>query len=156
MKAASIYEIKNELNEAGEKKLKELILRLAKFKKENKELLTFLLYEASNIPVFVKSVKEEMDEQFEEINYLNHYYIKKSLRKILRGLTRYSRFMDDKQAEADLLIYFCKKIKSNKIPVLKGTVLGNIYHGQLNKVQKIILSLHEDLQYDYKKMLDEL
>ncbi len=156
MKAASIHEIKNELNEAGEKKLKELILRLARFKKENKELLTFLLYEAGNIPAFVKSVKEEMDDQFEEINHLNHYYIKKSLRKILRGLTRFSRFMEDKQAEADLLIYFCKKIKANKIPVVKGTVLGNIYHVQVSKVRKIITALHEDLQYDYEKMLEEL
>jgi hypothetical protein len=156
MKTSSIHELKSELNQTGEKQLRELILRLARFKKENKELLSFILSESGNIPGFVQSIKDEMDEQFEEINHLNHYYIKKSLRKILRNITKYSRYMEDKRAEADLLLYFCARIRSNKIPVIKGTVLGNIYHNQVAKIKKLIQTLHDDLQYDYEKLLQEI
>ena len=58
MKAASLSELKKELSSRPPQELLELCLRLTKFKKENKELLTYLLYEASNEPAFVKSVKK--------------------------------------------------------------------------------------------------
>jgi hypothetical protein len=43
MKAASILELKQELQHTSSKEIVELCLRLARFKKENKELLTFFL-----------------------------------------------------------------------------------------------------------------
>ena len=48
MKAASISEIKTELKGLPPAQLTELCLRLARFKKENKELLTYLLFEAND------------------------------------------------------------------------------------------------------------
>ncbi len=48
MKAASIQELKQELQHTSLKEITELCLRLARFKKENKELLTYLLFEASD------------------------------------------------------------------------------------------------------------
>jgi hypothetical protein len=155
MKASGIHELKSELGTLSEKELREIILKLARFKKENKELLSYLLFESGNITGFVNSVKAEMDDQFSEINHLNHYYIKKSLRKILRNISRYARYMGDERAEADLLIYFCSKVRACKIPVLKGTVLGHIYHNQVSKIRKLIKTLHEDLQYDYENLLDK-
>ena len=56
MKAATIHEIKQELVTLKPAALSELCLRLAKFKKENKELLTYLLFEAHNETEYVKSV----------------------------------------------------------------------------------------------------
>jgi len=44
MKAASSKEIKSALIEQSPTQLTELCLRLARFKKENKELLTYLLF----------------------------------------------------------------------------------------------------------------
>ena len=49
MKASSINEIKKELEQRSNTELLSFCLRLAKFKKENKELLTFLLFEADDI-----------------------------------------------------------------------------------------------------------
>ena len=76
MKAASIRELKLELSSRSQGELLELCLRLSKFKKENKELLTYLLYEASNEPAYVESVKREIEQLFEQVNKRNYYFIK--------------------------------------------------------------------------------
>jgi hypothetical protein len=46
MKAASIHELKKELLHLDEKSLVATCLRLARYKKDNKELMTYLLFEA--------------------------------------------------------------------------------------------------------------
>ena len=46
MKASTVSELKEELKHLPPAQLLELCLRLARFKKENKELLTYLLFEA--------------------------------------------------------------------------------------------------------------
>ena len=84
MKAASVNEIKQELKELTPAQLTELCLRLARFKKENKELLTYLLFEAHNLPAYINSIKQQMDEDFSQVNTSNLYFAKKTLRKILR------------------------------------------------------------------------
>ena len=65
MKAASINEIKKELIELDSKAVQDLCMRLAKYKKENKELLTYLLFEAHDEAAFNNDVKTEMDELFQ-------------------------------------------------------------------------------------------
>ncbi|MBL7709543.1 MAG: hypothetical protein JNJ86_10750, partial [Chitinophagaceae bacterium] len=79
MKAATVHEIKQELLNCKPAETVELCLRLSRFKKENKELLTYLLFEAHNEEGFVTSVKNEIDELFSEINQSQLYFAKKSL-----------------------------------------------------------------------------
>ena len=62
MKAASINEIKKDLERRDPKELLSYCLRLAKFKKENKELLGFLLFEADDISNYIENVKSEINE----------------------------------------------------------------------------------------------
>ena len=64
MKAASLSELKQELVTLPPKTVLELCLRLAKFKKENKELLSFLLFEAHNEEGYVQDIKKEIDDSF--------------------------------------------------------------------------------------------
>ena len=156
MKAATIHELKQELSTHSQKELVELCLRLGKFKKENKELLTYLLYEAHDEPGYIASVKLEIGEQFEGINLSHLYFIKKTIRKILRSIGKHVRYTGSKQAEIEWLIYLCKKINEAGIPVQKNTALLNLYNNQIKKIQTAISTLHEDLQYDYKKEMQEL
>lgn len=156
MKAATINEIKQELNAVAPAKLLELCLRLAKYKKENKELLTYLLFEAHDEAAFIETVKQDMEEQFEAINHSNLYFAKKSLRKILRITAKYIRHTGSKQAEVELLLHFCRTLVNSPIPIQKNTVLNNLYQFQLKKIAKVIDTLHEDLQYDYLKELEKL
>ena len=156
MKTATIQEIKQELLAVNQTKLLELCLRLAKFKKENKELLTFLLFEAHDEEGYINSVKQLIDEGFTEIPRPNLYLTKKTLRKILRITNRYIKYAGSKQAETALLIYFCRKIKESGIPYQKTTVLNNLYEQQLKKIKIALGQLHEDLQYDYRREVDTL
>ena len=77
MKAASIHELKKELEARNHIELLSFCVRLAKFTKENKELLTFLLFEADDISTYIENVKQETTGFFNEINTSNIYYIKK-------------------------------------------------------------------------------
>jgi hypothetical protein len=153
MKAASINEIKKELANHEYKDLLEYCLRLAKFKKENKELLAFLLFEAHDLSAFIIGVKEEIEEQFLEINQSNVYFIKKSVRKILRNLTKKIRISMSAQAEAELLIHFCNCMITYSVPINDSRQLLNLYNNQLKKTAKALSSLHPDLQYDLKRRL---
>ncbi|HEU0064737.1 MAG TPA: hypothetical protein VFQ58_06885 [Flavisolibacter sp.] len=156
MKSASINELKQELRQYNDEKLIELCLRLSRFKKENKELLTYLLFEANDTDAFVAGIKQEVDESFSEINTSNLYYAKKSIRKILRSVNKYIRYASSKQTEAELLIYFCMKMKDSGIKFQKSAALANLYKSQLKKIIGSIAALHEDLQHDYSVQIEKL
>lgn len=156
MKAASLKEIKTELNHRTTRELLELCLRLSKFKKENKELLTYLLFESANEEAFIRSIKTKIDEDFESINTKTFYFIKKSVRKILREIKKYIRYSQNKETEVELLLYFCHKLKDFKPSIKRNTTLINLYNRQIEYIQKKISTLHEDLQYDYEMEIEEL
>ena len=156
MKAATISEIKHELTQTNPSILIDLCLKLAKFKKDNKELLIYLLFEAHDEVAFIEQVKLEIESQFETINFSNIYFIKKSLRKILRTTSKFIRLTGSKQVEVELLLYFCKTLIIKDIPITKSSVLNNIYQLQLKKISQLISTLHEDLQYDYLKQYNQL
>ena len=156
MKAASVSELKKELNTRSEKELIALCLRLSKFKKENKELLTYLLYESEDEMGYIRTVQLEIDTQFEEINTRSYFFIKKSIRKILRNIKKYIRYSGKKQTEVELLMYFCRKLKTMTPSMRRSTVLVNIYEGQIRMIRKAMGKLHEDLQFDYEAELNEL
>ena len=99
MKPATVKQLKDELKDRSPGELLELCLRLSKFKKENKELLTYLLFEAANEGEYVVHIKEEIDNEFEEINTLRFYYIKKSVRKILRNVKKRALYSQKKETE---------------------------------------------------------
>ena len=156
MKAATVKQIKDELKHRSQEELLELCLRLSKFKKENKELLTYLLYDADNEAGYISDVKNEIDDQFELINKKTSYFIKKSVRKILRNIKKYIRYSKQTETEVELLMYFCIKLKDLEPSIEKNVTLKNIFSRQIELIKKAISKLHEDLQYDYGEELSAL
>jgi hypothetical protein len=156
MKAASIHEVKRELSILEPSRILDLCLRLGKYKKENKELLTYLLFEADDEQAYIRNLKEQIDEQFKELNMDNLYYTKKGLRKMLRITNKFIRYSGQKETETEVLLYFCFKIKKAKIRIDQSAALMNLYQGQLKKINKTLLDLHEDLQYGYQQELEKL
>ncbi len=156
MKAATVVQLKKELQHRNPDEILQLCLRLARFKKENKELLTYLLFEADHEEGYIEAVKAEMDEAFSEINTNSYFYIKKSVRKILRTIKKYIRYSGNKETEVALLLYFCQELKEFNPSIKRNTTLMNLYERQLVFIRKKIDALHEDLQYDYGILLNEL
>lgn len=156
MKAASINELKQELVTLPPKKLLELCLRLARFKKENKELLSYLLFDAHDEQGYVESIKKEIDDQFWDLPRTNMYIIKKGLRKILRSISKYSKHTAAKESELEMLIHFCRNLNNAGIRFKTNKALSNLYEQQLKKLNSLAEQVHEDLKFDYKKQLEEL
>ena len=76
MKAVTVKELKTELSSRAPKELLEICLRLSKFKKENKELLTYLLFESDQESDYIAWAKREVDTHFEGMNTRNFFFIK--------------------------------------------------------------------------------
>lgn len=156
MKPATVKQLKDELKYLSNDELVNLCLRLSRFKKENKELLSYLLFEANNESSYIEGIKQEIDEQFELINTNSYFYIKKSVRKILRTIKKYNRYSLKKETEVELLLYFCVKLKEIKPSIRRNITLTNIFNRQLDFIKKKVMALHEDLQYDYQLELEKL
>lgn len=156
MKAATAQQIKQELKGRDAAQLTEMCLRLARFKKENKELLTFLLFEENDLPAYIQGVKEEMDEQFRAVNTSNLYFVKKTLRKILRAANKYIRYTGDKTAETEILLHYLAGFRALNLSMGRSTAIKNIYLGQLKKSRTAIEGLHEDLQFEYLRVWEQL
>lgn len=156
MKTATIQEIKKELVELEPLEVRELCLKMAKFKKDNKELLTYLLFQSANEELYVEQIKLEITDQIKELTTPNFYYLKKGLRRILRVLNKQIRYSGKPQTEIELRIHFLEEIKKAKLPVSKSTVLTNLYNQQIKNIRKVIGKLHTDLQYDYERQLEKV
>lgn len=156
MEAKSVKELKDELKHLDKNALIETVLRLTKFKKENKELLSYLLFDSERESGYIIEVKNEMDEVFKTVNTVSGYLIKKTARKILRITKKYIRYSGKKETEIELILHYCRKLMELEAETKKSIVLENIYTRELIRMKKLILALHEDLQYDYQRELEEL
>lgn len=156
MKSANIREIKKELRELPPNQVMELCLRLCRFKKENKELLTYLLFEAHDEATYINSVKQEIDERFEAVNRKSPYFVRKSFRSILSMTRKYIRYSGNKETEVELLLYFCLRIKDFKPDIRQNKRQLNLFLKLKEQIEKKILMLHEDLQFDYQRELKKL
>ena len=156
MKAFSLKEIKTELGHRHPTELVDLCLRLARFKKENKELLTYLLIAADNEAGYIESVKSEIDELFTQINTRSFYFINKSVRKILSTVKKYERYTVHKTTEVELHIYFLLKMRRFTPSLFKSPRLRNLYSTEFAQLQKKLTALHPDLQVEYSDGIDKL
>ncbi|WP_430413088.1 hypothetical protein [Kordia sp.] len=156
MKPVTVSILKKELKEHTHQELIDICLKLAKFKKENKELLTYVLFDSRDEDEYIREIKAEIDVEFSKLNHDSLYYVKKSTRKILRLLKKYIRYSKKKETEAEILLYFCGKLKELKPSHKRSLQMMNIYDRQLAMAKKAISTLHEDLQYDFNLELEEL
>lgn len=155
MKPADIATIRAELELRPAAELKAICLRLARFKSENKELLSYMLFDAADELGFIGSVKKDIDNQFNNLNTSHFYYTKKGIRKILRDMNKMIRISGRKSTEVELILHFCRNLY-NLRNLLATAVLDKIVEQQVKKVSKSIALLHEDLRYDYMHELQEI
>ncbi len=155
MKATATKQIKEELKSLSQKEVVELCLRLARFRKENKELLSYILFDSGDKQGYIDTIKHEISDAFASLPS-NRYFIKKGLRSMLKDIAKYSRYTGEKEAEAELRLHFCRTMKLYGMASHKHQATMNIYTSQLDKIQSLIPQLLDDLQFDFQKGLNEL
>lgn len=156
MKPATIHQLKSDLEHRSHEALQEVVIRLAKYKAENKELLTYLLFEADDEESYIRHIMDNIDEQLDTINTFNTYYAKKGMRRVARYLQKWVRYSGIPSTEAELRLYFCRRLQETDFPVRDSRVMFNMYNREMQRVAKAIGKLHEDLQYDYLREMEEL
>lgn len=155
MEISSLQEQKKELKTLSKEELAELCLRLGKYKKENKELLNFLLFHRHDAENYIEQVKHSLQFAFDELNP-HPYYCTKSLRKILRTISRQAKFIAQAHLEIDLLCWFCHNYLDKVNLKTTNKSLQQLFTRQLEKIDKCCLKLHEDLQFDVRQELDKI
>ena len=156
MKAASLKDIKEELKRLSKEEVMTLCLKMARHKKDSKELLSYLLFDAHDEAGYIQEVKDELSADFADMNAYTAYTAKKGVQKIQRKLNKYIRNSGNKETKVELLIWFCETLEASSLPIRRSRVLMNLFNRQLTAIHKAVESLHEDLQYDYREQLEAL
>lgn len=155
MHAATIDTIKTELKQLPPKQVLELLLRLARFKKENKELLTYILFESANESDYVEQIKVEITEEMEEIDKLPAYQYKKQFRKIQRKINKPIKYIGNKSATAELYMHMVRLISKKKKTVSVTSFLDKSLQQYIGKIEKLLPGIEDDLVADFKKQLQQ-
>ena len=108
MKIATAKQIRDELNARPREEVMLLMQRLLRFKKENKELINYLLYYADDEQGFIDAVKQDMIDGFSVVNTSSFFLAKKSVRKVLRMMNKYIRYSAKETSKVELILFFCQ------------------------------------------------
>jgi hypothetical protein len=155
MEISGLQEQKKELKSLNKEELLALCLRMSKYKKENKELLNYLLFYQHDTTAYLETLKQDLEAQFNELN-THPYYCAKSLRKILRTISRQAKYISQPYFEADLLLWFCHQYLDKVNLKNNNKSLQGLLIRPLEKIEKINRKLHEDLQFDIQQELDKI
>ncbi len=148
-------DLKKELLKLNSTEIATVCWRLARFKKENKELLTFLLFKADDTDAFTQEYKEEMDLQFSKITGKS-FNVVKTLRKIAQQMNNQIRYAATETVTIELLLHFCKNYIKYVNYHTQYKPLRSIFYRFAEKLKASILKLQEDLQYDYGLLYEEM
>lgn len=150
MKAATISQLKKELETCTHSRLVEVALQLTKYKVENKELLSYILFDSDDLATYIADIKLEIDTAFEELKYYSFYHALKRLRKITRLIAKYVKYTGSKEVETELAVYFCDHFISHGYTENRYKSMMGILNSQVKKIERNMHKIHEDLAFDYR------
>ncbi len=150
--ASPLAEIKKALVKLDQGELLDTCLKLARFKKDNKELLTYLLFLAQDEIGYANYLCQQLSELFDEKANPQT----KTIRKIVRWMNKCLRYSGNKETEAQVRIHFCRTLRGVRGFRYEERVIENIYHRELKKIHAAIEKLHPDLKADFRHSMAEL
>ena len=148
MKVEKLSDLKKELKSLNSERLVEICLKLSKYKKENKELLSYLLFDSTNPFLYAENVKEMLKPGFLSLSRPS-YTSTKEIRKIIRLITKHAKYTGSKEVETELLLWFCEQFLEYADTRTHHKPLLLIFSRQIEKIKRILPKLHEDFQFDF-------
>lgn len=156
MKPADSKDIKAALTKLESATLREIILRLARLKKENKELLTYILFDAADKEGYVAEINHYVTQQMGEVNVKSAHFARKSLRRILKTAWRLVKYSGDAECVIQVNLHLLEEMNKSKIPFGKSTALENIRSQVKAAIEKNLKLVHADLAHDFKRQLQKM
>lgn len=139
---------KKEIAKLDVKTVADICIRLAKYKTENKEFLNYLLFYSFDNEPYINDLKFDITNTF-LLYKQNDYTYTKIIKSLLTRLNKHLKFIADKTREAEIIAQFCAAF-INKIDVRSyNSGLIQVLYRQFVRLQKVVLKLDEDLQFDY-------
>lgn len=151
MKAPTLNQIKKELETIAPDRVMSILLRLIKSKTENKELVSYILFDEADLSTYISDLRYEVEVQMTNLLKSPPYIQKRGLRKVLNYITRHAKYTGTKEAEVELLLFFCQQMNTLGLMRHPSRLIENIYVSQLNKINKKLPLVHEELQVDYQR-----
>jgi hypothetical protein len=56
----------------------------------------------------------------------------------------------------ELRIFFCSVVQSSPIWLHRNPAITKLFDKQMEKIKSVLNTLHEDLQYDYRKEVERI
>ena len=156
MNIASIREIKNEITALPQDELIEFCLTIIKSRKENKEFAQYLLFERQNEELYSEKITAFLGDQFATINNTRIFFIKKGFRRIVRLANRYLKYAQNDETRVKVYLFLVRNFDSYAHDKRCFYETRKIVESLKAKLDKWISALHEDLQFDYKRKLEEI
>lgn len=151
---ASLADIKRELNTYNQSQLLETCLRIIKFKKDNKELATYLLFAAGEEAEYIKEINTTTSDGMMLAKSKPLYQQRKTLAKVLRLVNKYARYSGKKETHIELLLHYTERLID--IFDIKLSHIASLLHRNVKRITAMIATLHPELQYDYGQRLNLL
>lgn len=155
MEVASIFQLKRELLNLDHSQVVEICLKMAKGTKQAKEQLNYLIFRSHDLDNYLSENKIEIENLVHEVPR-NFYFAKKQLRKILKETSKQIKFSGSPRIEIELLIHFLVSCHAAGFNFNAHPIIANMAKSQIKKINKAILKLHEDLQFDYNSQLSDV
>lgn len=155
MRPASIQEIRNQLQHESQEALFDLIIRLARFKQENKALITYRIFDSIDEDAFVVSVQHMIRDTFSGINPAP-YLAKKTIRKAIRIGNQAIKYSGIPTTEISILLCLLDEMEQASVDIASSPVLINLAKGLFKRVHKCFETLHEDLQFEYRTKIQDM
>ena len=151
----SLASLKKELSGLERTELIAICARLARYKKENKELLAYLLLDADDPILYAEKIKPLLDEPF-EAPYHSAWAFAKRLRKALRQIAKYHRFTGSARGEAELLMYLLQKFEGDWRRGITQAGIQKIILRCFEKIESLLEKMDEDYGSDFEEPLADL
>ncbi len=155
MKAASIKQLRTEIGNLPPHKLAALTERLIKYKKDNKELASYIIFYEEDEAGFADDVETALEEQFGLINFKTAFFAKKGLRKMIRIANKFLRYTPNKSTQARIIMDVLSRLALIPASLKKNTQIKNMQVSLLKKLDDILLQVHQDERHDFEKQLKE-
>jgi hypothetical protein len=155
MNSPKLNDLKKELQHLDVNRLKDVCLKLAKHKVENKELLNYLLFYEDTKDEYINNIKGIIITEFDDL-HPSIYYVKKQLSKLTRMMNKHIKFIGEKDKEIEIVLCFCDEFIKHPIVKAGYKALSLMLYRQLKRANKIIPKLNEDLQFDFQKIFNDL
>ncbi|MFN4123138.1 MAG: hypothetical protein ACK4GL_07525 [Flavobacteriales bacterium] len=153
--ATTLGILKQELQTHDRRSLIELCIQLARFKQENRELITYLLFHAKDPIAYAQGYKILIEEPFDK-HLMNPYLLTKGIRKSFRLISRYAKVSKSKEGECELYLHLAVQFVERIQGKLVHKALITLLERALKKAHQLILKMHEDFQMDYIPIYTDL